>query len=136
MNWNLLPSRTLFTILASPTVKLLKIRPLMHLSLRLCTTNSPLNIAIQNSNSVLGGLLNELQTPEEKIDLVYRAMLTRKPTRREVERILADYQTHGEETIEDLVWALLNSAIYFHTMIKSTSTVAVFSNLPLEAFWV
>ena len=36
-------------------------------------------------------------------------MLTRKPTSREVERILADYQTHGEETIEDLVWALLNS---------------------------
>jgi hypothetical protein len=71
--------------------------------------NSPLNVAIQNSNSVLGGLLNELQTPEEKIDLVYRTMLTRKPTSREVERILADYQTHGEETIGDLVWALLNS---------------------------
>jgi hypothetical protein len=71
--------------------------------------NSPLNVAIQNSNSVLGGLLNELQTPEEKIDLVYRTMLTRKPTSREVERILADYQTHGEETIGDLVWALLKS---------------------------
>ena len=58
---------------------------------------------------LLGGLLNELQTPEEKIALVYRTMLTRKPTSREVERILADYQTHGEETIGDLVWALLNS---------------------------
>jgi hypothetical protein len=36
-------------------------------------------------------------------------MLTRKPTQPEMERILTDYKTYGEETIEDLVWALLNS---------------------------
>jgi len=36
-------------------------------------------------------------------------MLTRKPNSSEIERVLSDYETHGEETIEDLVWALLNS---------------------------
>ena len=32
--------------------------------------NSPLNIAIHNSNSILGGQLASLQKPEDKIDLV------------------------------------------------------------------
>ena len=71
--------------------------------------NSPLNIAIHNSNSILGGKLASLQKPKDKINLVYQSMLTRKPTQPEMERILTNYQTYGEETIEDLVWALLNS---------------------------
>lgn len=71
--------------------------------------NSPLDIAIHNVNSVLGRQLNNLESIEEKIDLIYRSMLTRKPTSQEVERILSDYETHGDETTEDLVWALLNS---------------------------
>ena len=71
--------------------------------------NSPLNLAIQNSNAFLGGLLAALQTPEDKIDLIYRSMLTRKPNSSEIERVLSDYETYGDETIEDLVWALLNS---------------------------
>lgn len=66
-------------------------------------------MAIHNSNAFLGGLLAALNKPEDKIELIYRAMLTRMPTSREVERILSDYQTYGEETIEDLVWAILNS---------------------------
>ena len=66
-------------------------------------------MAIQNSNAFLGGLLTALNKPEDKIELIYRSMLTRKPTSIEVERVLADYEIHGEETIEDLVWALLNS---------------------------
>tara|TARA_B100000035_G_scaffold214772_1_gene184030 strand:+ start:1810 stop:4458 length:2649 start_codon:yes stop_codon:yes gene_type:complete len=71
--------------------------------------NSPLDIAIHNVNSVLGRQLNNLESIEDKIDLIYRSMLTRKPTSQEVERILSEYETHGDETTEDLVWALLNS---------------------------
>ncbi len=71
--------------------------------------NSPLSIAISNPNSVLGSQLDTAATPEEKIELIYRSMLTRKPSEREVARVLDDYRNHGEETIEDLVWALLNS---------------------------
>jgi hypothetical protein len=71
--------------------------------------NSPLDIAIENPNSVLGERLSTLSKPEDKIGLVYQAMLSRKPTAFEVERILTDYENHGEETIGDLVWALLNS---------------------------
>ena len=71
--------------------------------------NSPLSIAIYNPNSVLGAKLNSAATPEAKIDIIYRSMFTRKPTEHEVARILSNYETHGEETIEDLVWALLNS---------------------------
>lgn len=71
--------------------------------------NSPVSVAIHNSNSVLGSLLTSVTKPEEKIDLIYRAMLTRKPAEHELARILTDYEAYGEETIEDLVWALLNS---------------------------
>jgi hypothetical protein len=53
--------------------------------------------------------LEQATDPAVKIETIYRAMLTRKPTEREVARILTDYETFGEEVIEDLVWALLNS---------------------------
>jgi hypothetical protein len=36
-------------------------------------------------------------------------MLTRNSTERESARILTDYENYQDETIEDLVWALLNS---------------------------
>ena len=71
--------------------------------------NSPMDIAIQNPNAVLGGLLAALQTPEDKIEVIYRTMLTRRPTDQEMQRILAEHKKHGDEVIEDLVWALLNS---------------------------
>jgi hypothetical protein len=71
--------------------------------------NSPLSVAIHNSNSVLGSQLVAAATPEAKLDLVYRSMLTRRANEHEVARILTDYKKHGDETIEDLVWALLNS---------------------------
>ena len=71
--------------------------------------NSPLAVAIHNRNSVLGLQVAQAHTPEEKIAVIYSAMLTREPTEREMKRILADYEEHGDETLEDLVWALLNS---------------------------
>ena len=71
--------------------------------------NSPLSLAIANPNAVLGGQLEKAADTKAKIEMIYRAMLTRKPTESEVARILTDYEIHGEETIEDLVWALLNS---------------------------
>ena len=71
--------------------------------------NSPLAVAVHNRNSVLGSQMQAAASPEEKIAVVYRAMLTREPTERETKRILADYEQHGDETFEDLVWALLNS---------------------------
>ena len=71
--------------------------------------NSPMAVAIHNRNSVLGSQLEKATSPEEKIAIVYRAMLTREPSQRETQRILADYEQHGDETLEDLVWALLNS---------------------------
>jgi len=71
--------------------------------------NSPLAVAIHNRNSVLGSQLEQTHSTEEKIAVVYRAMLTREPTERETARILADYEQYGDETLEDLVWAILNS---------------------------
>ena len=71
--------------------------------------NSPLAVAVHNRNSVLGSQLENVQSPQEKFGVIYRAMLTREPTERETTRILADYQRYGDETLEDLVWALLNS---------------------------
>ena len=71
--------------------------------------NSPLAVAIHNRNSLLGAQLEKAKTAKEKITIVYRAMLTRKPNQREISRIMVDYEQHGDEVIEDLVWALLNS---------------------------
>ena len=71
--------------------------------------NSPLAVAIHNRNSLLGAQLEKAKTAKEKITIVYRAMLTRDPTQHEISRILADYEQYGDEVIEDLVWALLNS---------------------------
>ena len=71
--------------------------------------NSPLAVAIANRNSVLGSELDRAISPIEKISVIYRTMLTREPTERETNRILTDYQQYGDETFEDLVWALLNS---------------------------
>ena len=71
--------------------------------------NSPLAVAIHNRNSVLGLQLEQAETPEDRIAVVYRAMLTREPTASETNRVLADYEKHGDQTLEDLVWALLNS---------------------------
>lgn len=71
--------------------------------------NSPLAVAIANRNSVLGSELDRAISPIEKISVIYRTMLTREPTERETNRILTDYQQYGDETFEDLVWAILNS---------------------------
>ena len=71
--------------------------------------NSPLAVAIHNRNSVLGLQLEQAETPEDRIAVVYRAMLTREPTASETNRVLADYEKYGDQTLEDLVWALLNS---------------------------
>jgi hypothetical protein len=71
--------------------------------------NSSLSVAIHNPNSVLGTQLEAASSPREKFDLVYRSMLTRNSTERESSRILTDYEKYQDETIEDLVWALLNS---------------------------
>lgn len=71
--------------------------------------NSSLSIAIHNPNSVLGTQLIAASSPAEKFDLVYRSMLTRQSNDRETARILTDYEKYQDETIEDLVWALLNS---------------------------
>jgi hypothetical protein len=77
--------------------------------------NSPLSVAISNPNAVLGAQMEEAASPEEKIETIYRAMLTRKPTKREVERIRANFEKYGEETIEDLVWAFTQlSAVPLH----------------------
>ena len=71
--------------------------------------NSPLAVAIHNRNSVLGSQLEKTKSPEEKVAIIYRAMLTREPSERETVRVLADHKRYGDETFEDLVWALLNS---------------------------
>lgn len=71
--------------------------------------NGPLSTAVYNSNSVLGRELELLETPEEKLNLIYTALLSREPTDREVSRILHDFEIYGEETYGDLIWALLNS---------------------------
>ncbi|MEO0414186.1 MAG: DUF1549 domain-containing protein [Verrucomicrobiota bacterium] len=71
--------------------------------------NSPLAVAVHNSNSVLGAQLEAAETPEEKIKTIYRVMLTREANEREIARVMEGFEAHGEEIFQDLVWVLLNS---------------------------
>ena len=72
--------------------------------------NSPLASAIYFRGSVLGMELEKHENLNDKIATIYQAMLTRSPSQGETQRVLAEYEQYGDEALEDLIWALLNSS--------------------------
>ncbi|MCB1206975.1 MAG: DUF1549 domain-containing protein [Verrucomicrobiae bacterium] len=72
--------------------------------------NGPVAIALTNPGSVLGKELQEASTPEAKIETLYTAMLARKPSAGETDRLLKEINDRGEEAYDDIVWAVLNGS--------------------------
>lgn len=71
--------------------------------------NGTLVEALTNKFAVFGSRLHEAGDAEEKIDMIFQAMLTRKPTGSERELARSRVKEHGDSAYESIVWALLNT---------------------------
>ena len=65
--------------------------------------------ALTNKLSVFGSRLHSAGTPEEKTEMIFQAMLTRKPTEHELKLATAEIEQFGDQAYEGIVWALLNT---------------------------
>ena len=71
--------------------------------------NGPMVDALTNPFATFGRRLHTAGDPEEKVRMIFQAMLTREPTERELELSLAEVAESGDEAYPGLVWALLNT---------------------------
>ena len=65
--------------------------------------------ALTNPFAVFGSRLHEAGDAEQKIDMIFQAMLTREPSGSERELLLSKVEEHGDSAYERIVWALLNT---------------------------
>ncbi|MDF1814428.1 MAG: DUF1549 domain-containing protein [Verrucomicrobiales bacterium] len=65
--------------------------------------------ALTNQYAVFGSRIHSAGDAEEKIKMIFQAMLTREPTQREIELVKAEIEAKGEQAYESVVWALLNT---------------------------
>ena len=71
--------------------------------------NGPIVEALTNPYAVFGRRVHSAGNPEEKIEMIFQAMLTREPTEREMTIAMEEVENHGGSAYEGLVWALLNT---------------------------
>lgn len=71
--------------------------------------NGPMVEALTNPFAVFGSRLHEAGDAEQKIDMIFQAMLTREPSGSERELLLSKVEEHGDSAYERIVWALLNT---------------------------
>ncbi|MBL9152880.1 MAG: DUF1549 domain-containing protein [Verrucomicrobiales bacterium] len=65
--------------------------------------------ALTNPYAEFGRRMDAVGSPEEKIRIIFQAMLARQPTEREMDLARNEVATNGETAYEGLVWALLNT---------------------------
>jgi len=65
--------------------------------------------ALTNKFAVFGSRVHAAGDAEEKINMIFQAMLTREPTESELELALSKIEGHGDSAYESIVWALLNT---------------------------
>ena len=75
----------------------------------LALLNGPIVEALVNEFAVFGRRVHGAGDPEEKVRMIFQAMLTREPTDREMSLSLAEIEKYGDKAYEGLVWALLNT---------------------------
>lgn len=71
--------------------------------------NGPIVEALTNPYAVFGRRVHSAGDSEEKIDMIFKAMLTREPSEREMQIAQQEVATHGDSAYEGIVWALLNT---------------------------
>lgn len=65
--------------------------------------------ALTNRFAVFGNRIHSAGDPDEKISMIFQAMLTREPNEREMNLARAEVKAHGDEAYSGIVWALLNT---------------------------
>ena len=75
----------------------------------LALLNGPIVEALVNEFAVFGRRVHGAGDSDEKVRMIFQAMLTREPTEREMSLSLAEIEKYGDEAYEGLVWALLNT---------------------------
>lgn len=65
--------------------------------------------ALTNQFAVFGRRLQAAGNPDEKIRMIFQAMLTREPTAREKSLALTEVETYGDDAYAGIVWSLLNT---------------------------
>ena len=71
--------------------------------------NGTISEALTNQFAVFGSRVHAAGDAEEKIDMIFQAMLTREPTESERKLALSKVKEHGDSAYERIVWALLNT---------------------------
>ena len=71
--------------------------------------NGPMVEALTNPFAAFGSRIHKAGDPEETINLIFQAMLTREPTKIERELARREVEQHGDSAYENIVWALLNT---------------------------
>lgn len=72
--------------------------------------NGNIHYQVMNRNSVLSKKLVEAKTPEEKLDVIFLTILSRKPTESDKKIALPMLKQRGRNNgVADVVWALLNT---------------------------
>lgn len=71
--------------------------------------NGPMVEVLINPYAVFGARIHEAGDPEEKMRMIFQAMLTREPTGRELQLALGETGSQGDRAYEGVVWALLNT---------------------------
>ncbi|MBP6783711.1 MAG: DUF1549 domain-containing protein [Verrucomicrobiales bacterium] len=71
--------------------------------------NGPIVESLINPFAVFGRRIQMAGEPDEKIRMIFQAMLTRKPTEKEMTLARAEVAAHGDEAYPGIVWALLNT---------------------------
>lgn len=64
--------------------------------------------ALVSSNSFLTWNLRDIESMEDKIDVVYLSLLSREPTAEERDLILSACEQRGDKLIDDVVFAVIN----------------------------
>lgn len=65
--------------------------------------------ALTNPFAVFGRRIHTAGDPDEKIRMIFQAMLTREPTEREMNLARAEVTARGDDAYSGIVWALLNT---------------------------
>jgi hypothetical protein len=71
--------------------------------------NGTISEALTNQFAVFGSRVHAAGDAEEKIDMIFQAMLTREPTESERALALSKVEEQGDSAYERIVWALLNT---------------------------
>lgn len=71
--------------------------------------NGPIVEALTNEFAVFGGRVHAEGEAEDKIRMIFQAMLTREPTEFEMKLAISEVEASGDSAYEALVWALLNT---------------------------